>query len=63
MNWRERLRDSVDHYHYRVGLNILHAWYRALYYEIKKREPCRDPDLIEPKVHYTVSAMESWERP
>lgn len=31
--------DSVDHYRRHVGLNVVHAMYRAAYYEIKRKEP------------------------
>lgn len=34
MNWYEKLIDSYDHYRRHVGLNPVHAAYRAIRYEI-----------------------------
>lgn len=39
MNRREKWLDSYWHYRNHVGLNPIHSFYRATFYEIKKREP------------------------
>lgn len=35
----DQFRDSYSHYRKDVGLGRIHSFYRALYYEIKHKEP------------------------
>lgn len=35
----DKFCDSFDHYRKKVGLGRIHSFYRALYYEIKGKEP------------------------
>lgn len=39
IEWNWYFWDSYNHYRARVGLGILHALYRAAYYEIFHKEP------------------------
>lgn len=39
MTFLDKLLDSYDHYRNCVALGRIHSIYRALYYEIKGREP------------------------
>ena len=39
MNRIEKWFDSYYHYRTKVGLNQIHAFFRAFYYEIKHKEP------------------------
>lgn len=35
----DRVRDSYDHYRTKLAFNPVYALYRALYFEIRGREP------------------------
>lgn len=39
MSWWTKFQDSYRHYRNHVGLNRIQALYRALYYELRKKEP------------------------